>query len=262
LCSVDSKNLGKDAHEQVSAKAAADEKLSATKTSEDKSIMSALVKEDKVKEVMSVSGGNVQIKIAPRQRPDVMMGITYKIATPYGNLYVTINEDSHGAFEVFAQMGKAGGFFSAQTEAITRLISLSLRSNIAIEEIIDQLKGIRGPDVMFSGGQAVYSLPDAVGKILERHVKNQNQLQMNFDESQPATQPVSPEPATTPTVEPQMEMVSEEQIKTNGHLTYKKTEKISIANLGNAPVCAVCGNMLIMAEGCMKCEGCGYSKCN
>ena len=71
---------------------------------------------------MSMSGDNVQIKLAPRTRPDMMQGITYKMKTAYGNLYVTINEDGQGPFEVFAPMGKAGGFFSAQTEAITRMI--------------------------------------------------------------------------------------------------------------------------------------------
>jgi hypothetical protein len=58
-----------------------------------------------------------------------------------------------------------------------------------------------------------------------------------------------------------VETVSEEKIKTNGTLTYKKTQKVSIANLGNAPVCPSCANMLVFAEGCQKCESCGYSKC-
>ncbi len=58
------------------------------------------------------------------------------------------------------------------------------------------------------------------------------------------------------------ETVSEETIHAGSGLTYQRTEKVSIANLGNAPVCGVCGNMLIMAEGCLKCEACGYSKCN
>jgi ribonucleoside-diphosphate reductase alpha chain len=260
ILAVDSKNLGKDAHEQVSAKAAADEKLSATKTSEDKSIMSALVKEDKVKEVMSVSGGNVQIKIAPRQRPDVMMGITYKIATPYGNLYVTINEDSHGAFEVFAQMGKAGGFFSAQTEAITRLISLSLRSNIAIEEIIDQLKGIRGPDVSFSQEGMVFSLPDAIAKILDKHIKR-GQQQLTLPMSNPVNDPSQKIQQVEEVQEKVVETLSQKQISTNGGTITQKTQRISIANLGNAPVCPTCANMMVFAEGCMKCEHCGYSKC-
>ncbi len=250
ILAVDSKNLGKDAHDQVSAKAAA----------EDKSIISALAKEDKVKEVMSVSGGNVQIKIAPRQRPDVMMGITYKIATPYGNLYVTINEDSHGAFEVFAQMGKAGGFFSAQTEAITRLISLSLRSNIAIEEIIDQLKGIRGPDVSFSQEGMVFSLPDAIAKILDKHIKR-NQQQLTLPISNPVNDPSQKIQQVEEVQEKVVETLSQKQISTNGGTITQKTQRISIANLGNAPVCPTCANMMVFAEGCMKCEHCGYSKC-
>src|SRR3989344_636390 len=131
ILATDSKNLGKDAHEQVEAK------KSGRSTSLEVSPSS------RAQEVMSVSGGNVQIKLAPRERPAAMVGMTYKMNTAYGNLYVTVNEDAHGPFEVFAQMGKAGGFFSAQTEAITRMISLALRSNVAVEQIIAQLKGIR-----------------------------------------------------------------------------------------------------------------------
>jgi tRNA(Ile2) C34 agmatinyltransferase TiaS len=53
----------------------------------------------------------------------------------------------------------------------------------------------------------------------------------------------------------------EEKIAVNGTMAYKTSQKISIANLGNAPVCPSCSNMMIFAEGCMKCEACGYSKC-
>jgi ribonucleoside-diphosphate reductase alpha chain len=245
ILATDSKNLGKDAHEQVEAKKArTDVAVPALRPTQ---------------EVMSVSGDNVQIKIAPRQRPDVMMGITYKINTPYGNLYVTINEDAHGAFEVFAQMGKAGGFFSAQTEAITRLISLSLRSNIAIEEIIDQLKGIRGPDVSFSQEGMVFSLPDAIAKILEKHIKR-NQQQLALPDMRPVNDP-SQVVKVEEVQEKVVETLSQKQISLNGGTLTQKTQRVSIANLGNAPVCPTCANMLLFAEGCMKCESCGYSKC-
>lgn len=237
VLATDHKKLGKDASDQVEAKQAAGER---------------------VQEVLSISGDNIQMKIAPRQRPDVMQGITYKMNTAYGNLYVTINEDGHGPFEVFAQMGKAGGFFSAQTEAITRMISLALRSNIAIEEVIEQLKGIRGPDVSFSSEGMVFSLPDAIAKVLEKHIKR-NQQQLNLPSIQNELPVVAPQLLMTQ--EKVMETVSEEKIQANGSLTYKKTQKISIANLGNAPVCPSCANMLTMAEGCMKCDSCGYSKC-
>lgn len=250
ILATDHKKLGKDASDQVESKMDKD---------------AAAIVSSQPKEVMSVSGGNLQIKIAPRTRPDVMQGSTYKMNTAYGNLYVTINEDQQGAFEVFATMGKAGGFFNAQTEAITRMISLALRSNIAIEEIIDQIKGIRGPDVSFSDGGVVFSLPDAIAKVLEKHTKrNDKQLSLDLPASSPSKElPIAAvkEEIVIEKEREIMETISEEKIKANGHLTYKKTQKVSIANLGNAPVCPSCASMLIMAEGCMKCDMCGYSKC-
>ena len=267
ILATDHKKLGKDASDQVSAAA----KAMADKQAKQDAAQIA----SNPKEVMSVSGDKVQIKLAPRTRPDVMQGITYKMQTAYGNLYVTINEDGQGPFEVFAQMGKAGGFFSAQTEAITRLISLALRSNVAIEEVVDQLKGIRGPDVSFSEGGVVFSLPDAVAKVLEKHIKRKDkQLTLDLPSvassgtNLSATLEVS---SAMLTQEKIVETISEDKIKTsagggsafggNATLTYKKTQKVSIANLGNAPVCPSCANMMVLAEGCIKCEFCGYSKC-
>jgi len=263
ILATDHKKLGKDASDQVVAKQDADH---AAANSNPSTSLGASA-EGQPKEVMSVSGDNVQIKLAPRTRPAVMNGITYKMNTAYGNLYVTINEDSQGPFEVFAQMGKAGGFFSAQTEAITRMISLALRSNVAIEEIVDQLKGIRGPDVSFSDGGVVFSLPDAIAKILEKHIKrNDKQLTLDLPASSAnnagagLARPLEVE-MDVKVEEKVVQTISEDKIKTNGHLTYKTTQKVSIANLGNAPVCPSCANMMILAEGCMKCDICGYSKC-
>ncbi len=253
ILATDHKKLGKDASDQVEAKASAD-KAVLDKLADKVSV------ESEPKSVMSMSGDNVQIKLAPRTRPDIMQGITYKMNTAYGNLYVTINEDGQGPFEVFAAMGKAGGFFSAQTEAITRLISLSLRSNVAVEEIIEQLKGIRGPDVSFSSDGVVFSLPDAISKVLEKHIKRGDK-QMLLDLPASNLSPSLKLETDTILEERVVETISEDKIKTNGTLTYKKTQKVSIANLGNAPVCPSCANMMLMAEGCMKCEHCGYSKC-
>lgn len=250
ILATDHKKLGKDASDQVQAKQDAAAGIVAMQES------------SQPKEVMSVSGDKVQIKIAPRTRPDVMQGITYKMTTAYGNLYVTVNEDSQGPFEVFAQMGKAGGFFSAQTEAITRLISLALRSNVAIEEIIAQIKGIRGPDVSFSDGGVIFSLPDAVAKVLDKHIKRADkQMTLDFPGRGAKVEGSTTTETDIKMEEKIVETVSEEKIKTNGTLTYKKTQKVSIANLGNAPVCPSCANMLVFAEGCQKCESCGYSKC-
>ncbi len=244
ILATDHTKLGKDASDQVEAKMTSDKKAA-----EDK-----LEKKLEQPQVMSVVGDNVQIKYAPRQRPDIMQGVTYKMNTAYGNLYITINEDQEGPFEVFATMGKAGGFFSAQTEAITRMISLALRSNVATEEIIAQLKGIRSPDVSFSADGVVFSLPDAIAKVLEKHIKRPGkQLALELPMAPAAALKVGEQISETVTVE--------EKIKTNGELTYKTSHKVSIANLGNSPVCPSCANMLVFAEGCQKCEMCGYSKC-
>ncbi len=192
-------------------------------------------------------------KATPRERPDVMQGMTYRVRTSYGNLFVTINEDEHGPFEVFSQLGKAGGFFQAQSEAICRMISLALRSGIALIEIIDQLKGIRGPDMVFANGGAIHSLPDAIGKVLENHVRRgQAELNLKFAEAEsPKTSSPTPE-----------EMVLAGQLETgqettNGHAA----QTMSIANLGFAPACPDCGSNLTMKEGCLTCDLCGFSKC-
>lgn len=188
--------------------------------------------------------------VSPRKRPDVMHGSTYKMTTAYGNLYVTVNEDESGPFEVFSQLGKAGGFFGAQTEAICRMVSLALRSGIKIADVIDQLKGIRGPDPMFYNGERILSLPDAIANVLENHIKRgQKELELTFHPQEPKQEKESV---------PVLQTVTKE-FNTNG--TTMVAQKHSIADMGHAPACPECSSMLTMAEGCMKCEVCGYSKC-
>ncbi len=191
-------------------------------------------------------------RISPRKRPDVMQGSTYKITTAYGNLYVTVNEDEHGPFEVFSQLGKAGGFFGAQTEAICRMISLALRSGIGLQNVIEQLKGIRGPDPVFHNGERILSLPDAIANVLENHLKRgQAQLPLDFSKTQIAQELPKLDP------QPVFQAVTRET-QTNSEFI---TQKTSVADTGHAPVCMMCGDMLRMAEGCQKCESCGWSKC-
>jgi len=109
-------------------------------------------------------------RVVPKKRPSVIKGATRLMKTGCGNLYVTINEDDNGRpFEVFTNIGKAGGCAASQAEAIGRLISLALRSNIEPEEIVKQLKGISCHQPSWYEGGRVLSCSDAIARSLEKY---------------------------------------------------------------------------------------------
>ncbi|MDR1886123.1 MAG: vitamin B12-dependent ribonucleotide reductase [Synergistaceae bacterium] len=104
----------------------------------------------------------------PRKRPANLVGSTVKIKTSFGNLYLTLNHLGGRPFELFATLGKSGKDTQAHTEALGRLISLSLRSGVPVLEIIEQLKGIGGSQPVFENDGIILSLPDAIAQGLER----------------------------------------------------------------------------------------------
>jgi ribonucleoside-diphosphate reductase alpha chain len=113
-------------------------------------------------------------KPKPLGRPEAIPSTTHKISTGLGNLYITVTYFNKKPFEVFASIGKSGYSTMADAEAIGRLISLALRSGISTEEVVNQLKGIGGADPIFSNGQLIQSIPDAIAKVLETHVGKVN----------------------------------------------------------------------------------------
>jgi ribonucleoside-diphosphate reductase alpha chain len=182
-------------------------------------------------------------RIDKLDRPEVMAGRTYRVKTGYGRLYVTINNDASSVpFEIFATLGKSGGFFQEQSEAICRMISLALRSGVKVEEIITQLKGIRGPMPTLTNKGTILSLPDAIGQLLEEHVRATG--------GDGATPLLTAEPA---------EMVA---VKAEtSEKTSPKQQKKQIADYGTIPGCPDCGGSLTLQEGCMSCKSCGFSRC-
>jgi ribonucleoside-diphosphate reductase alpha chain len=101
-------------------------------------------------------------------RPQLLTGETQRMETGCGKLFVIMNDDEFGPREVFANMGKAGGCASSNTEALGRLISLALKKGASAEEVTEQLKGIRCHAPYGLGPNATLSCADAIGKALER----------------------------------------------------------------------------------------------
>ncbi len=129
----------------------------------------------KDKQVLSIGEGEKveAAALVPRRRARATTGVTERVATGCGNIYVTVNSDEQGICEVFSSLGKAGGCASAQLEAICRLISLALRSGVDVASVVKHLKGIRCPAIAWEEGHAVLSCPDAIGGVLERQLKGE-----------------------------------------------------------------------------------------
>jgi len=107
---------------------------------------------------------------APRKRPVETKGTITKVNTGCGSLYITVAYDDNGIFEVFSTLGKSGACAVAQLEAISRLISLSLRSGVDIAQVVKQLRGIRCPSISWEGGKSILSCADAIASVLEKHI--------------------------------------------------------------------------------------------
>jgi ribonucleoside-diphosphate reductase alpha chain len=171
--------------------------------------------------------------LSPRKRPTVTQGITERVKTGEGTLYVTINEDSEGLCELFASIGKSGGSEQAQSEAISRLISLSLRSGIDPEIIIKHLKGISGPYPVWDNGILIQSMPDAIGKVLERYLERKKPGKTAVKAENEAVIAV-PSSDNSPSESSQKSMT----------------------------ICPDCGaRSVVFADGCQVCRECAYSRC-
>jgi len=107
-----------------------------------------------------------------RERPKALKGQTHQMQTGCGPLYITINEDDTGLFELFTTMGKAGGCAASQSEAIGRMVSLAWRSGVQARQVVKQLLGISCHCPSGFGENRVTSCADAVAKAIQDHMIN------------------------------------------------------------------------------------------
>lgn len=200
------------------------------------------------KSLFDVEAENLQRRMK-RSRPDMLRATSLRKETPLGTMFVHITEDDRGQpFEVFINLGKAGGAAMADAEAMGRLISVALRSGIPLQEIHRQLRGIASDRAIGLGPNKVLSVPDAIGIALEEWWRQKQGIQQDLLSS-------SPTPPSVPALPAPVANYS------NGHAS--APAEFSGHTNGESFIgqCPDCGSSLEFAEGCAKCHVCGFSEC-
>jgi ribonucleoside-diphosphate reductase alpha chain len=220
--------------------------------------------EDDIRELLEVTP-----KLGKKQpRPDVLHGVTQRIDTGYGKLYVNINEDPETGrpFELFANIGNSGGFTASFTEALAKTISTALRSGVDPQEIADELQGIRSPKVAWDKGEQINSIPDAIGTAMRRYLdgevdkaypQQQNLTEIADDGETTDGEPDVDRPAASRETDGGAVADAE-----SGSAASPNDDTQSLIDAGESPECPDCGSLtLYYSEGCKTCESCGWSEC-
>ena len=176
--------------------------------------------------------------LAPRDRPAAVLGVTERVRTGHGRMYVTLNFDEDGKpFELFTAIGKAGGSEPAHLEGLSRMVSLCLRSGIDPDAIIEQLSGITSEPV-WDSGVLIRSAEDGVAHVLRRHLNGPNR--------------------------PGMASMGGDGVAQLGLFTTPKFSEPSVEYVPDTPLnggCPKCSGRVVHQEGCIRCLECGYTKC-
>ncbi|MFA1611579.1 adenosylcobalamin-dependent ribonucleoside-diphosphate reductase [Halobellus rubicundus] len=226
--------------------------------------------DSEVERLLSAADGETDLG-KKRPRPDVLHGVTQRIDTGYGKLYVNINEDQDGKpFELFANIGNSGGFTASFTEALAKTISTALRSGVDPNEIASELQGIRSPKVAWDKGEQINSIPDAIGTAMRRYLdgeidkgypQQQNLTELSEDGETEASTPGRQTDGGA-TVDVGDVDVGESADRTNAAAAGADDATDDLLAAGESPECPECGSMsLYFSEGCKTCEACGWSEC-
>jgi ribonucleoside-diphosphate reductase alpha chain len=193
--------------------------------------------------------------ITPAERPAMLSGLTRRVRTGRGNLFVTVNmANDNRPFEVFATHGKAGGNDAAMAEAVSRMASLALRSGIDPVDVSEQLRGITDVPA-WDDGVMIRSVPDAIASVLDRIitetdvVPTQEQLSEGESSQSKMFNAPSPRELGMPTAQPVAMMAQDQEVTVS-------------VGAPTGELCPECSSSTVAhVEGCLKCFSCGYSKC-
>ena len=188
------------------------------------------------------------------ERPDMLIGSTYKVKTPVSDhaMYVTINDivlnegtdyEKRRPFEIFINSKNLDHY--QWIVALTRIMSAVFRKGGDVNFLVDELKAVFDPRGGYwqSGGLFMPSIIAELGYIIEKHLVQIGLLQ-----------------PTLPSEE-QQELIAEKRAEFEA----RDSQKDAFAEArfpDGAQLCGKCSTAAtVMLDGCMTCLNCGYSKC-
>ena len=181
---------------------------------------------------------------------DDLVGYKRKIINGCGDFSEQIFFDDFTGepLENFIAMGDGGGC-ARNLEAISRLISLALRSGIPVSEVIKQLKKVhscpayRARKIQKGDTSIGTSCPSAIGYAIEELCNKINDRLFDgtdIDDS----------------------LIFDDSDNSMMIESWYEDSKSEIEDLTTKPTCPECGEPLVFEGGCNICKACGWSKCD
>jgi hypothetical protein len=200
-------------------------------------------------------GGGKVVRIHEKlERPEVLIGSTYKIKTPVSDhaMYLTINDIVMGEgtehehrrpFEIFINSKNLDHF--QWIVALTRVISAVFRKGGEVAFLVEEMKAVFDPRGGYwqPGGKFMPSIVAEIGYVIERHLR---------------TIGVMPKPGMD---DSQRLLVAEK--RKEWELRHKQQDAFAKSDYPEgAQLCLKCNTAAaVMMDGCMTCLACGESKC-
>jgi len=190
------------------------------------------------------------------ERPDMLLGSTYKVKTPLSEhaLYVTINDvvlnpgtphELRRPFEIFINSKNMDHF--QWIVALTRIISAVFRKGGDVTFLVEELKAVFDPRGGYfkKGGKYMPSLVAEIGDAIETHLRTIGLLKNDGPD------------------EYQQKLIAEKRAQLEE--SQQPKESPTEENSGfpdNARLCNKCHTKAaIVMDGCLTCLNCGDSKC-